>query len=180
MPGNSLTTWMMRRWRPVMPYFDLHVTRSRRQPVIDRPEHAQEIECLPERARFVRAVCRGVGGGFLDRFHYLSITTGDACCLPDDATIARGTLGCKPKIRPGFSFSLIKQSIVQPMRLSLPELDTIRDNSEASPERWTWNCAVAEPCARAREFLFEKRTRPVIVALCGDAHALRRLSRGRV
>src|SRR5687768_17617614 len=44
------------------------------------------------------------------------------------------------------------------MRLPLPELDTIRDNSEASPKRWTRNCAVTKFGLHAGEFLFEKRT----------------------
>ena len=65
------------------------------------------------------------------------------------------------------------------MRLTLPELDTIRDNPEASPERRTRNRARAKSRLHARNFFFKKRS-PGIVALCGDAHALTRLSRGRV
>jgi hypothetical protein len=66
------------------------------------------------------------------------------------------------------------------MRLTLPELDTIRDNPEASPETADTGI-VREPnrsCTRATSS--SRNDRPGIVALCGDAHALTRLSRGRV
>src|SRR5688572_30188125 len=82
------------------------------------------------------------------------------------------SLRCQPENRPDFSFPAIKHAVVETMRLPLPELDTIGDNSEAAPERRTRNPVVPEARLHAEKFLFEKRSP-------GNFCALRRCPRAQ-
>ena len=85
------------------------------------------------------------------------------------------SLRSKLEIDPGISFSSKNKAIVQAMRLSLPELDTICHNSEAAPERWTAECSSLLNRASKRANSASRNGRPEISALCGEAHALNRL-----
>ena len=96
-------------------------------------------------------------------------------------TMGRETfLGRKTENRPNCPVLSINHTIMQAMRLPLPELDTIRNNSEAAPEWRARNLPAAEAFLRARHSIFEERSSDDLRALRRGPRAEAALARTRL